>query len=58
MKKIMPELPLGDVTGGIAHYRDVLGSQINYQQHRSDGTAGMFLVDGELNPIHRKRADV
>jgi hypothetical protein len=28
----MPELPLDDMPAGIAHYRDVLGFQINYQQ--------------------------
>jgi predicted enzyme related to lactoylglutathione lyase len=32
LTKIMPELPLDDVPAGIAHYRDVLGFQINYQQ--------------------------
>src|SRR5262245_255678 len=33
MEKIMPELPLDDVAAGVAHYRDVLGFQLNYQQH-------------------------
>jgi predicted enzyme related to lactoylglutathione lyase len=33
LKKIMPELPLTDVPAGIAHYRDVLGFKVNYQQH-------------------------
>jgi uncharacterized glyoxalase superfamily protein PhnB len=28
----MPELPLGDVAAGVAHYRDVLGFEVNYQQ--------------------------
>ncbi len=31
--KIMPELPLSDVPAGVAHYRDVLGFSVNYQQH-------------------------
>ena len=31
LKKIMPELPLDDVAAGVAHYRDVLGFRINYQ---------------------------
>ncbi len=29
----MPELPLDDVPAGVAHYRDVLGFRVNYQQH-------------------------
>jgi uncharacterized glyoxalase superfamily protein PhnB len=33
MEKIMPELPLADVPAGVAHYRDVLGFEVNYQQH-------------------------
>jgi predicted enzyme related to lactoylglutathione lyase len=33
LRKIMPELPLGDVAAGVAHYRDVLGFRINYAQH-------------------------
>lgn len=33
LDKIMPELPLDDVAAGVAHYRDVLGFSINYQQH-------------------------
>jgi uncharacterized glyoxalase superfamily protein PhnB len=33
MESIMPELPLDDVPGGVAYYRDVLGFEINYQQH-------------------------
>ena len=32
LRKIMPELPLSDVPAGVAHYRDVLGFSINYQQ--------------------------
>ena len=28
----MPELPLTDVAAGIAHYRDLLGFHVNYQQ--------------------------
>jgi uncharacterized glyoxalase superfamily protein PhnB len=31
--QIMPELPLTDVPAGVAHYRDVLGFSVNYQQH-------------------------
>ncbi len=33
LEKIMPELPLDDVPGGVAHYRDVLGFTVNYAQH-------------------------
>jgi predicted enzyme related to lactoylglutathione lyase len=33
LEKIMPELPFTDVAAGVAHYRDVLGVSINYQQH-------------------------
>lgn len=32
LRKIMPELPLSDVPAGVAHYHDVLGFEINYQQ--------------------------
>ena len=32
LRKVMPELPLTDVPAGVAHYRDVLGFSINYQQ--------------------------
>jgi uncharacterized glyoxalase superfamily protein PhnB len=32
-RQIMPELPLDDVAAGVAHYRDVLGFTVNYQQH-------------------------
>jgi hypothetical protein len=31
--QIMPELPLADVPAGVAHYRDILGFSVNYQQH-------------------------
>ncbi|MFN2563698.1 MAG: VOC family protein [Gemmatimonadaceae bacterium] len=31
-RQIMPEVPLDDVSAGVAYYRDVLGFQINYQQ--------------------------
>lgn len=33
LERIMPELPLDDVPAGVAHYRDVLGFSVNYQQH-------------------------
>src|SRR6516165_752466 len=33
LDQIMPELPLTDVPAGVAHYRDVLGFSVNYQQH-------------------------
>lgn len=33
LRKIMPEIPLSDVSAGIAYYRDILGFSINYQQH-------------------------
>jgi len=33
MQTIMPELPLDDVPAGVRHYRDVLGFQVNYEQH-------------------------
>ena len=32
LRKVMPELPLTDVPAGVAHYRDILGFSINYQQ--------------------------
>ena len=32
LRKVMPELPLDDVAAGVAHYRDVLGFEVNYQQ--------------------------
>jgi hypothetical protein len=33
LDQIMPELPVSDVAGGVAYYRDVLGFSVNYQQH-------------------------
>lgn len=33
MQKALPELPFDDVAAAVAHYRDVLGFRINYQQH-------------------------
>jgi uncharacterized glyoxalase superfamily protein PhnB len=33
LRKVMPELPFTDVPAAVAHYRDVLGFSINYQQH-------------------------
>lgn len=33
MRTIMPELPLDDVPAGVAYYREVLGFEVNYQQH-------------------------
>jgi catechol 2,3-dioxygenase-like lactoylglutathione lyase family enzyme len=33
LRTIMPELPLDDVPAGVAYYRDVLGFEVNYQQH-------------------------
>ena len=33
LEKVMPELPLDDVPAAVAHYRDVLGFRVNYQQH-------------------------
>jgi uncharacterized glyoxalase superfamily protein PhnB len=42
LRKIMPELPLGDVAAGVAHYRDVLGFEVNYQQ----GDLGVMDRDG------------
>ena len=32
MQKALPQLPVGDVAAAVAHYRDVLGFRINYQQ--------------------------
>jgi uncharacterized glyoxalase superfamily protein PhnB len=32
-RQIMPELPVDDVPAAVAHYRDVLGFSVNYQQH-------------------------
>ncbi len=31
LEKIMPELPLNDVTAGVAYYRDVLGFSVNFE---------------------------
>jgi catechol 2,3-dioxygenase-like lactoylglutathione lyase family enzyme len=33
LRQIMPALPLDSVPAGVAHYRDVLGFRVNYQQH-------------------------
>jgi predicted enzyme related to lactoylglutathione lyase len=33
LRQIMPALPLDDVAAGVVHYREVLGFQVNYQQH-------------------------
>ena len=33
LRRIMPELPLDNVSAGVAHYRDVLGFEVNYAQH-------------------------
>jgi uncharacterized glyoxalase superfamily protein PhnB len=33
LRKALPELPFRDVAAAVAHYRDVLGFRINYQQH-------------------------
>jgi predicted enzyme related to lactoylglutathione lyase len=33
MRTIMPEMPLDDVTAGVAYYRDILGFTVNYAQH-------------------------
>jgi predicted enzyme related to lactoylglutathione lyase len=33
LQKALPELPLADIPGGVAYYRDVLGFHVNYQQH-------------------------
>jgi catechol 2,3-dioxygenase-like lactoylglutathione lyase family enzyme len=32
MSRIMPELPCDNVPAGVAHYRDVLGFSVNYEQ--------------------------
>lgn len=39
LEKIMPELLLSDVPAGVAHYRDVLGFKVNYEQ------AGLGVMD-------------
>ncbi len=31
LQKIMPELPMNDVPGGVSHYRDVLGFSVNHE---------------------------
>jgi catechol 2,3-dioxygenase-like lactoylglutathione lyase family enzyme len=33
LRRVMPELPCSDVPAAVRHYRDVLGFEINYQQH-------------------------
>ena len=33
MRQALPELPFDDVPAAVAHYRDVFGFHINYQQH-------------------------
>jgi uncharacterized glyoxalase superfamily protein PhnB len=33
LRQIMPELPMSDVATAVNHYRDVLGFEVNYQQH-------------------------
>jgi predicted enzyme related to lactoylglutathione lyase len=33
-RKALPRLPLGDLAAGIAHYRDVLGFQVNYADNQ------------------------
>ena len=33
IRTIMPELPLDDVPAGVNYYREVLGFDVNYQQH-------------------------
>ena len=33
LRRVMPELPFNDVAAAVAHYRDVFGFEINYQQH-------------------------
>jgi uncharacterized glyoxalase superfamily protein PhnB len=43
LRKVMPELPLSDVAAGVAHYRDVLGFNVTYQQ----GDLGVIDRDGQ-----------
>jgi predicted enzyme related to lactoylglutathione lyase len=50
LEKALPEMPLDDVAAGVAHYRDVLGFKINYQQ---EGMAVMFRDDVTLLLIAR-----
>jgi catechol 2,3-dioxygenase-like lactoylglutathione lyase family enzyme len=33
LEQALPELPCTDVAAAVAHYRDILGFKINYQQH-------------------------
>ncbi len=33
LEKALPEMPFDDVAAAVAHYRDVLGFRIDYQQH-------------------------
>ena len=33
LRKVMPELPFTNVPAAVAHYRDVLGFEVNYAQH-------------------------
>lgn len=33
LEKIMPELPLDNISAGVSHYRDVLGFSVNYEQN-------------------------
>jgi uncharacterized glyoxalase superfamily protein PhnB len=33
LRRIMPELPVRDMGGAVAYYRDVLGFCVNYEQH-------------------------
>lgn len=42
LQKIMPELPQSDVPAAVAHYRDVLGFEINHAQE----TLGVMDRDG------------
>ena len=43
LRKVMPELPCTDVAAAVAHYRDVLGFEVNYQQ----GDIGVMDRDGQ-----------
>jgi uncharacterized glyoxalase superfamily protein PhnB len=33
LRRALPQLPLDDVSAGVAYYRDVLGFKVNYAQH-------------------------
>jgi hypothetical protein len=33
LEKALPEMPFDDVAAAVAHYHDVIGFRINYQQH-------------------------